>query len=311
MCAVLLLLLPPASAAADDAGALTVCAVQYQVTPRGVLTERGLLASAGAAVEAAVAGGSETAPVDLVVFPEYTSAFVALERHATAIVEAGSLDEAVNRVLNGRSGGVRELFMRNAPAARQRLDRVWATLARRHDVYIVAGTYFARHVGRRGPELRNRLLVYSPEGRLVYRQDKVFLTPFERDVLGIDPGALDHAAALHVEDAPVGFTICRDTFMDEWESHFDGLLLWIDVKANGVAYDAKQRANFRKALPERIAETDVPYGLTVCLTGRFLDLFWEGRSSFIAGKAEHVVPLVRANTHNQRELLRLSVPYGG
>jgi hypothetical protein len=49
----------------------------------------------------------------------------------------------------------------------------------------------------------------------------------------------------------------------------------------------------------------------VCLTGRFLDLFWEGRSSFIAGTADTVVPLVTAGSHNEWELVRLSVPYGG
>jgi predicted amidohydrolase len=130
-------------------------------------------------------------------------------------------------------------------------------------------------------------------------------------VLGLAPGSLECAAVFRVEGAPVGFTICRDTFMDEWDSHFDELLLWIDVKANGVAYDARQRANFRKALPERIAQSGVPYGLTVCLTGSFLDLFWEGRSSFIARSEGTTVPLVTAASHDEQELLRLSVPYGG
>lgn len=306
-----LLLHPLLPATAEDAGALSVCAVQYRVTPRRVLTERGLLASAGNAVEAAVAAAAATEPVDLVVFPEYTSAFVALERHATAILQAQDLEEAVRRVLHGRTDQVRELFLQNAPAARQRLDRVWGTLARRHGVYIAAGTYFARQEGRQGPQLRNRLLVYGPEGRLVYRQDKVFLTPFEREVLRLAPGSLKDAAGLAVEEATVGFTICRDTFMDEWESHFDELFLWVDLKANGVAFDAAQRENFRKALPERIAQSTVPYGLTVCLTGRFLDLFWEGPSSFIAGNGGTVVPLVTAPSHNEGELLRLSVPYGG
>ena len=38
---------------------------------------------------------------------------------------------------------------------------------------------------------------------------------------------------------------------------------------------------FLRALPYRMLNTDVNYGMTVCSVGSYLDLFWQGESTAI------------------------------
>ncbi|MGC9312662.1 MAG: nitrilase-related carbon-nitrogen hydrolase [Sediminispirochaetaceae bacterium] len=221
---------------------------------------------------------------DCIIFPEYTNVFLSILPLADELDAIDSMDEglALIQQLYGEKTGLREYFIRQSSEVRRIMDRVWGAAAARYGAWIVAGTAFAADdEGSRG-SLYNRLFVYSPEGEVVYIQDKVYLTPFERDVVGVDPGRLEDAELLAIGDALCGFSICRDTFFDAWEARLGGADLWVDVKANGAEFTAETEKLFATALPERIRNTGVRYGATVCLTGGFLELFWEGRSSVVA-----------------------------
>jgi predicted amidohydrolase len=168
------------------------------------------------------------------------------------------------------------------------------------DAWVLAGTRFAR---ARDGSLRNRVVVYGPDGRVAYTQDKVYLTEFERDVLGLEAAPLGAARGFRIHGYQIGVTICRDTFFEEWEELFEGFDLWIDVKANGVPFTAEERARFLRALPARLAPAHVRYGMTVCLTGGLLDLLWEGESSWIRTDGKGIEFLDRADSPRESELI--------
>jgi predicted amidohydrolase len=185
----------------------------------------------------------------------------------------------------------------------------WAVLSREYGITIVAGSYFVPHVHGGGTiELRNRAFVVTPDRGVVYHQDKVFLTDFEREICGLSPGRVEKGG-FDLQGRRVVMTLCRDTFFPVWEQVFNhGVDLWIDIKANGVAFDKEQEEIFQRALPARLSDTQIPYGLTVCLTGRYLDLFWEGRSSFIKGEEGSVFTLVESKTIDKEEVLVYQIP---
>ena len=82
---------------------------------------------------------------------------------------------------------------------------------------------------------------------------------------------------------------------------------WIDIKANGEEFTEDIAGKFYYALPKRIEESGAGGGMTVCLTGSFLDLFWEG-SSFIVTRHGGMAGVdKRTDTAKNGALLRDSV----
>lgn len=240
---------------------------------------------------------------DLLVIPEYTGVFFAAFGLPRSVLTAESLDEAGNIIMRATGTADFEEFLIRSDVAAS-MDRIWGGLARKHGVAIVAGSYFAVESGEKGDELRNRTVVYGPDGELLYTQDKVFLTPFERDLIGIDPGSLAAARPFEYRGYRIALTICRDTFFKVWEDRFGKADFWIDIKANGEEFGQYQAGLFERALPARIAESPVPAGMTVCLTGEFLDLFWEGYSSVVVEEEGGFRYLDRATTARGRDTVR-------
>jgi predicted amidohydrolase len=249
--------LQPAPTAQADSTAhpIKVALVQYEVRRADYSSEARFAASVGGLTAQAAAEGAK-----IVLFPEYINVFLAAVPLAGQLTRAESLPE----YLRMQSADTRAI-----------MDRVWGRLARRHKLWILAGSSFVAE----GAKLYNRAFVYGPDGQVAYRQDKVFLTPFEKETVRLSPGHIAEARVFEAAGVDVALTLCRDTFFDQWNGPMKSADLWVDLKANGAEFDQQARQLFTEALPERIAETKVPYGATVCLTGRFFDLFWEGRSS--------------------------------
>jgi predicted amidohydrolase len=248
---------------------------------------------------------------DLIVFPEYTAAFLALIPYHREIERAASVAEGLERIraVDPLVGSLRDLLLLNSGWAERALDEVFGGLARRNGVAILAGSYFAWTGGPDGVRLTNRAVVFGPDGRRLYQQDKVYLTPFEEDLLGLSSGRLSEGRSFPIAGARVGLTICRDTFFPAWESQLEDSDLWVDIKANGTAFTLEEQQRFERALPARIRSGEVPYGLTVCLTGELLDLLWEGVSSLVGkeGQAEGGTRKA-AVSPREEEILFLSVP---
>ena len=300
----------PAAAGPPTAG-LRVAAVQLEVRPAAYASLEAFRGWIASRVEDCLPDRP-----DLIVFPEYAAVFVALIPHPGVVRASASLEEGWRALRREEplAGSLRELFLLNSGFTERVVREVFGGLARRHGVAILAGSFFAAVVSQTtspagtaptrsadgtppvapeapagtpltgtagGVELRNRALLFGPDGGELYRQDKVFLTEFETGLLGLSPGSLEQPFGFDLRGRRVALTLCRDTFHREWEAIYRACDLWLDIKANGTAYTPEEAESFRLALPARLGPAEVPYGLTVCLNGRFLDLFWEGPSSLI------------------------------
>lgn len=302
-----------AIAAAASAGGireppLRVAAVQFAISGSTYASEDAFRAAVSSAMDRAAAFHP-----DLVVFPEYTGVFAALIPHAREVAAANGFLDAFRRAqaVVPEARTMRDLFLLHADATRRLVLDVFGGLARARGVTVVAGTYFdaadspTAPPGARGrtSELRNRALVLGPDGKLLYSQDKVFLTDFEVDNLGLSEATAAAADGFTLAGRRIVLTICKDTFEREWEDRFRGADFWIDIKANGVPFTEEERVRFGRALPARLPGAQVPWGLTACLTGRFLDLMWEGTSSFVRMQDGAVRTVSAAQSGREGEIL--------
>ncbi len=243
---------------------------------------------------------------DLIVFPEYTCAFIALIPYYQAVQQSEDILEGFKRIreVEPLVHNLKDLFLLNSRLVERVILDIFRSLSRKHSVYILGGTYFAWKKTSLGEiQLRNRAFFFDRDGRMFYTQDKVYLTDFETSVLRLSPGTLREAEVIKINNCLVGLTICRDTFFSVWEDILSDADLWIDIKANGAVYNQEERKRFSRALPARIKNNRVSFGGTVCLTGRYLDLFWEGESSLIQKKKGEIRYVKRANSPRDEEIL--------
>lgn len=247
---------------------------------------------------------------DLIIFPEYTSVFIALIPYSRIIKKAANIAQALEMIKKQEPllKELRDLFLFNSGLVERVIYSVFADLAGAHGVNIIGGSYFAwKKTGEKDVTLRNRAFVFDDKGRLIYSQDKVFLTEFEREVIGLSPGSMENAVPFSINQRRIALSICRDTFMSDWEAHFAGSDLWLDIKANGTKYTPEEAASFMRALPARIGPAGVSAGITTCLTGKFLDLFWEGESSLAIAAGGRVKLSERAESASEEEILFLTI----
>ncbi|MFP4642825.1 MAG: nitrilase-related carbon-nitrogen hydrolase [Spirochaetales bacterium] len=310
---------------------LTVSAVQFEMDEHTAVDRQALEDEIASAVETAAEDNA-----DLVVFPEYINVFAALSDDEQLIEAFAGMDfSAENLQADGRgraadggesgSGGgsgdnlvrallasvyrhtghrsLRSLFAARAEGVSRWMDEAYGEAAERHDLHIVAGTYFAFEENGSRARLTNRAVVYAPDGTRSYEQDKVYLTAFERDLLNLDAAEVEDASGFAVDGWSVALTICRDTYFDPWNDHHADRDLWIDLRGEGTEYTADVRRRLEDAVPERISETDVPYGLTVFLAGEFHGLYWEGRSAFVEESDDSVQPISQADASAEHDII--------
>ncbi len=296
------LALPPAAFAGGHRE-LTVAAVQLHVDAEALSSpsayEQVLRRAAGEATR-----GKQ---VDLIVFPEYTAAFFALASAGSSLAGAATAELllASLRASDPSLQSPAAFFAARADGAEAWTREVFGSLAREHRAWVLAGTAFAPD-GAGG--LRNRAIVFGPEGGIAYTQDKVFLTEIEEQLLGMSGGAVSAATGFDIRGYAVRLTVCRDTFETVWEQRHRGADLWIDIKANGVAFTAEERASFQRALPARLGPSGARTGLTVCLTGALLEFVWEGESSFIQASPDGVRVLEKTPSASQGGAMLVRIP---
>jgi predicted amidohydrolase len=299
-------LLLPGTAAADQPGQLRVAAVQLSVSPGDLASRKAFRAHVERLVERCL----PYAP-DLVLFPEYTSAFLALLPYGDLLQDAPSLEAALQRVLAREplARDLRQLFLLNSGLAEREARELFGGLARRHGMAIGAGSWFAAQPSANRTVLVNRAAIFDERGGVLYTQDKVFLTPFEQELLGLEPGRLEAARPFLVRGRRVALTLCRDTFFAEWERALAGAELWVDLKANGEPFSAQAGESFQRALPARLPGARVPYGLTLCLTGGLAGLVWEGESAVVHWQPDGALRvLTRAGSPAGEDILFFTLP---
>ncbi|MDA3951295.1 MAG: hypothetical protein PF508_18960 [Spirochaeta sp.] len=208
---------------------------------------------------------------EFVVFPEYVNVFALLDNYSRRITGAEEIDDLAPII--GAAGGIPQLLRQEIRTDTPEIKAIWSELARTYGVWILAGTAF---VETGDGALRNQAWLFAPDGRLSYRQDKVFLTPFERHELRLTPGNISRARPFEIDGVSFGLSICRDSYFDEWEVPYADVDLWLDVRANGEIWNGAVRRRFDTAMPERVAETAVDGGLSTSLNGAYLEMVWQG-----------------------------------
>ena len=284
---------------------LTTVTVQFEISQE-------ILASGNSyreALEKAMTEAMAEGPADLVIFPEYLGVFASLLPYSSYLKEARPFQDVWADIAAGNPGlsTLTDLFIRQSDETGTFLDEIWSHLSRKYSVYILSGSRFFYDAQSKG--LYNQAVVFNPRGEIVYKQNKYFLTEFEEAILGLKPGDISDIRGFSVKDHLIRLTICRDTFLKKWESLYREGFLWIDIKANGVPYTPDQAEIFRRALPARLTSTPIPYGITACLTGEFLDLLWQGQSSIIYNnQKDSVTYLQKSSEIDSLEILRTTFP---
>ncbi|MFO8042466.1 MAG: nitrilase-related carbon-nitrogen hydrolase, partial [Alkalispirochaeta sp.] len=176
---------------------------------------------------------------DLIVFPEYASVFALFPDHIASGGEvrlAGISPQVVTLMSSDEdepapaaaTEAAHQLVRSQAERFSTRITEIWSEVAAEYEVWIIAGSGFVP-----APEggVNNRVWVFDRAGEIAYHQDKVFLTDFERDNLGVVPGTVSEADTFEVEEIELAVTICRDSYFDAWEEEFSAADAWIDVRA--------------------------------------------------------------------------------
>ena len=241
---------------------------------------------------------------ELIIFPEYTSVFLALMPFNRELNSAKSYADAFEILKKEYPDikTVKDLFLRESDFVFSIMQSVFGKLGAKYHVYILAGTYFAFSINTDN-KLYSRAVVFGPKGLEVYYQNKIFLTDFERNLIGLSSGELKKAKGFLIKKKRIALSICRDTYEKVWEEKFKNYDLWIDIKANGTGYNKQQKQSFMHALPGRIINTNVKYGITDCLTGKMFDLYWEGESSLIKNNGGNFSVIKKTKGYNNEETM--------
>lgn len=281
---------------------LVVAAIQFEINETRVQTFQHFHDSVTTLVNQAVDSGAQ-----LIVFPEYTNVFLSLLPYAEQLTRVSSIEELMYRIIqtNPVIDDPKDFFFSTGPWVRIFMDMLYGELAARHEVTIVAGTYFHGHEDH---TITNRLVVYGTKGEILHQQDKVFLTDFEQEVIGLTPGSMDLAQPVTVQGLSLGFTICRDAFFPVWDQWYSGADVLIDVKAENVEIEEQDWDYVSMAIPERVEQTEASYGLTVHLVGEFLDLFWEGHTSVYNGSLQEITRETRDAEQEEVLLFTFNLP---
>ncbi len=277
---------------------LTVAVFQYEADEELYTVPGAFAVKAEEILEQAAEAGA-----DLLVLPEYLNVPLAFASLKEIVKEADSVEEGLE--LLSRSRGIpvelRDLFIRHSDSVLRTMNRTWGHGAETYGMAVLAGTYFALDDGK----LVNRAVLYGADGEVSYMQDKIRLTPFEKQLIGLDAGSAEEAELFELSGFRIGISICRDTFFDDLEALMKQADIWIDLKANGEEYTAETALLFAEALREREEQFRFPWGITVCLNGSFLDLLWEGPSEItrFSHKRNRVETVDRAESDDGEELL--------
>ncbi|MFW5729000.1 MAG: nitrilase-related carbon-nitrogen hydrolase [Spirochaetota bacterium] len=270
-----------------DAERLVIVSVQFEVTEERYAS----LEEFHRTLDGILRRATRDSSVDVVVFPEYINVPLLFAEYAGVIARSESLEEAVGQVVIRTEDvtSLPELVAQEAQEDTPAILSMWRSLARQYRVAVIPGTFFVLpENGTEDGGVRNRTMVIDADGKILHRQDKVYLTPFEQDVLRLAPGSLDDAESVDLEGADVAITICRDSYFSTWEEPFEGVDVWVDLRANGEPYSNQVRRRFAGTLPERVRAVGADAGVNSSLTGEYLDMIWQGPSYAVDGAGRRI-----------------------
>ena len=278
-----------ARAASENDDFLSVGAVQFAVS-REVYSSaeafRGAIEDVLDKVENEAA--AEGIFPDLVVFPENTSAFLGISVLTGDEVEAVREDPAGNL----------DLIKEAIESTQEDVVDIWKDISSDRDYAILAGS--ALVIDSTG-DIRNRAYLYSPDGEIVWTQDKVFPGAPEESILSLSTGKVSDAESFEIDGFDIVTTICRDTYYDVWETSLPDADLWIDIKANELNYSQEY---YDGALTSRLPDSPIDRGLTVSLAGTILGFRFTGPTEYLYDMG----PIAGTDPYEKNAILLVQLP---
>ncbi|HEX9036134.1 MAG TPA: nitrilase-related carbon-nitrogen hydrolase [Ktedonobacterales bacterium] len=196
----------------------------------------------------------------------------------------------------------RALLLARADALYRPFARTLSRLAHRHHAHIVATTLAPRLAGAlsladntpgqveaAGPEIYNAALVFGPDGSLLGRVDKVYLTHGEIASLDLTAGALEDVRVIPTEAGRLGVAISLDAFTPDYLRRLDSLGAQIVVQpdANDQPWAAPsalcdwQPREWQDSTLGSIQPRypHLRYNICAMQTGAFFEVVFDGQSS--------------------------------
>lgn len=146
-----------------------------------------------------------------------------------------------------------------------------------------------------GREVYNAALVFGPDGALLERVNKVYLTSSEREILDLTPGLLSDARVIPTAAGQLGVAISLDAFTPDYLRHLDaqGVEVVLQPDANDQPWAAPsqtcdwQPAEWLNAVLGSIQPLypHLRYNICAMQTGNLFDITFDGQSSITAREA--------------------------
>ena len=309
----------------DGERSVRAVAVGNRISVRAAATEAGYIAEVERVVSLALPHLTPDRPT-LIVLAEYLGLPAALAGRAGALARrARSAQNALTflgmallpRVLayRRRWRGIsfaRALLLACSDALYRPLAETLSRLAAQYHTHIIATTPVPRlrrstdpreiaRWGRRGasavylpegPEVYNAALAFGPDGALIGRVDKVFLTKSEIETLDLTPGRLADVRVLQTAAGRLGIAISLDAFTPGYLRHLDahGAEIIVQPDANDARWAGPgggyewQPAEWLNSVLGSIQPQypHLRYNVCAMQTGNFFDIVFDGQSSITA-----------------------------
>ena len=141
------------------------------------------------------------------------------------------------------------------------------------------------------PRVYNTAFVFGPSGRLLFSQDKVFLTPEEMS-LGISSGNITEVLPFEIEGRKIGIAISLDAFTPQYISRLEDAEIiiqpdanpgkWNSILSNG-RWQPEEWMDSAYYITQRMVKAK--HVINPMMVGNLMDIRFEGQSS-ITKKAE-------------------------
>ena len=249
----------------------------------------------------------------LLAFPEAIGLFLTfVPFHYDDIKHCRTLRQALLKVLSRRLPAFlgamwqhrmpslrRAAFLDTALAVERIYADTFASLAREHGVYLLAGSLYTPPIEEEAAKGRHLLstrvydtsYLFSPQGVILRRIPKVNLVQPMETVAGFEGGPKSELCPVETALGRIGVLICYDAFHHTLVEHYDalGTDILVQPSYNNDRWDGPWSAGrsltegqawLRFGLPSIIqGRENIRYGVNPMMVGQIFDLVGEGRSS--------------------------------
>lgn len=174
---------------------------------------------------------------------------------------------------------------------------VFSQLAKEYGVYLVAGSVALPpyrivngvvdwRSGFLAPRIHNTSYLFGPDGKVIGKQDKVYLIDLEKDgALHLSHGSLDSLRVFDTELGKIGIAICLDAFKDDVVAALaaQGAQILVQPSANPGPWSRAQQVDWMlSSYRKTYAERRFVYAINPMMHGRLWDIAFYGQSSIVA-----------------------------